>query len=768
MVKRQYGLVVDNSTSTNSAGSKVQLNFQPNIDLDLDKDYSLTITEVDVTYINPNMVNGQVGFSYVYTAPSNLTTLSPSPVPQGYVMRTIYNGSQSSYNSSSPTSNYGMLHEIMFFNGSLSTNITRAIDSTTPINTGTGSISGSTVSGSTSGLNDGNPSTFVTVNKSSGNAGVSLNYSIGFPTTSSFTLVGAPVIEAIPDAGTGGTYPKTFPMTVYYNVSTTCQISVYYTDSTYNISTGTLISSGTLSPSGSFYLLPSFTVAGGTTYYMAINIQSSVTNFTLYDLILQPYPLLMYNTIQNIAYVSTGDQLTAVATFNSAQTNYAPMSSAYYYLLTDGFSDTMLQLYTTNATANVLTVTINYTLTFIGNSQGTINYINYYMDTIIPSTGIAQFYLTDSNFANPIYLNSSNNTISGGLNGYTVNFPTPKSIGSKTQQGYLYLQVQLSFSGFVSGHMWNILDAFFCLVQDNNIGTQWYDTAVRTNASGKVVDPWNVSNPIIPIADTAGLPVVNAVTTGRLTTVAQGFPTGLYDLDDLYLELLNILERDPAYTYNSSNTASNSATYPPFKLIGDASTEQVQIQIFDPNLYIELPIIGKYAQSNVLYWLGFDPVVYQDISYTPSLFISSSAPLPNYLTVWTSSPYYYNTSGIKVFPPSVQKMANSYPIPVYSNSSARLNQLTSYYLNTDIAAGTYVNGQAQSVIATMTPVNTQVGMIYSYRPIIPLQVRITKFLIDQALFWMTDQNGNLADFSNGGQNDSPESWSFRAFIEELD
>ena len=77
MVKRQYDLVVDNSTSTNSTGSKVQLNFQPNIDLDLDKDYSLTITEVDVTYINPNMVNGQVGFSYVYTAPSNLTTLSP-------------------------------------------------------------------------------------------------------------------------------------------------------------------------------------------------------------------------------------------------------------------------------------------------------------------------------------------------------------------------------------------------------------------------------------------------------------------------------------------------------------------------------------------------------------------------------------------------------------------------------------------------------------------------------------------------------------------
>ena len=39
MVKRQYDLVVDNSTSTNSTGSKVQLNFQPNIDLDLDKDY---------------------------------------------------------------------------------------------------------------------------------------------------------------------------------------------------------------------------------------------------------------------------------------------------------------------------------------------------------------------------------------------------------------------------------------------------------------------------------------------------------------------------------------------------------------------------------------------------------------------------------------------------------------------------------------------------------------------------------------------------------
>ena len=91
----------------------------------------------------------------------------------------------------------------------------------------------------------------------------------------------------------------------------------------------------------------------------------------------------------------------------------------------------------------------------------------------------------------------------------------------------------------------------------------------------------------------------------------------------------------------------------------------------------------------------------------------AGAPLSNYLSVWTSSAYYYNTSGVIQYPASVQKMASSYPVPIYSDTSERLNQLTAYYLNTDIASGTRVNGNARNVIATITPVDTQVGMIFS-------------------------------------------------------
>jgi len=209
---------------------------------------------------------------------------------------------------------------------------------------------------------------------------------------------------------------------------------------------------------------------------------------------------------------------------------------------------------------------------------------------------------------------------------------------------------------------------------------------------------------------------------------------------------------------------------PPFRLIGDASTEQVQIIIYDPNLFIELPVAGQYAKNNVMYWLGFEPIVYQNESATPNLFTSTmaGAPLHNYLTVWTSSTFTYNSSGVKVYPSTVPKLGGTYNIPVYSQTSARLNTLTAYYLNTDIASGSFLNGQAKNVISTITPVDAQVGAIYSYRPIIPMQIPIRKYFLDQATFWMTDQNGNLADFSNNGQNDSPESWGFRAYIEELD
>ena len=73
MVKQRYCLVVDNSQALDTKGAFVELNFQPPIDLDMDKQYALTVTEVDVTYINPNFVNGNVGFSYVYTTHASTT-----------------------------------------------------------------------------------------------------------------------------------------------------------------------------------------------------------------------------------------------------------------------------------------------------------------------------------------------------------------------------------------------------------------------------------------------------------------------------------------------------------------------------------------------------------------------------------------------------------------------------------------------------------------------------------------------------------------------
>ena len=190
MVKQRYCLVVDNSQAVDTKGAVVQLNFQPQIDLDMDKNYALTVSEVDVTYINPNFVNGNVGFSYVYTTPSNLST----QVPQGYVMRSIYNATLPSVTTAITTA----MHESTYFNymGIVS-------NGTAPtLNIGSLSITGSTQTGQLSDLVNVNPSgdlTFatmgtmssITINKgitlteSSGSAGVSLNYTASFNSTGS-------------------------------------------------------------------------------------------------------------------------------------------------------------------------------------------------------------------------------------------------------------------------------------------------------------------------------------------------------------------------------------------------------------------------------------------------------------------------------------------------------------------------------------------------------------------------------------------------------
>ena len=792
MVKQRYCLVVDNSQAVDTKGAVVQLNFQPQIDLDMDKNYALTVSEVDVTYINPNFVNGNVGFSYVYTTPSNLST----QVPQGYVMRSIYNATLPSMTTALITA----MHESTYFNymGIVS-------NGTAPtLNTGTLSITGSTYTGQLNDLVNVNPSgnlTFatmgtmssITINKgitltaSSGSAGVSLNYTASFTTPAS--IAGNSYANAFQTyTPSSTTYTSFYPIYFYYNVSAPCTLFFYFgVNSSFSIPTASSYFPSNNVPmsvpagAGMITLPPTFLVAS--TQYFVVNIQSTSTNFTIYNAFFQVEQNYVLQSIPTtISYPTTN--VTTNFYYNPSSVDTINNQSNWFLVLGD--NKTYLQFSTSvNFTStNPFVCTIPYIVSFLPNSFKTINYINYYLN--INYAGTIQFYLaTDATFntATAILLTANSTSFISGVNGYCVNFPSAQNVSTPTALTPLYLYVTFSVVVTTATAL-QIQQASFALLQNDT--SRWYEagrvypTGVRRlNSSNSVVDPWmkfyntttNTYNPqVIPITDSSGNAVVNTKTTGRLMTVAQGFPTGLYDLDDLYLELLNILERDPAYTYNSSNTNSNTTTYPPFKLIGDASTEQVQIQIFDPNLFIELPVQGQYAQNNILYWLGFDPVVYQDISATPNMFLSTmvGAPLPNYLSVWTSSAYYYNTSGVIQYPASVQKMASSYPVPIYSDTSARLNQLTAYYLNTDIASGTRVNGNARNVIATITPVDTQVGMIFSYRPILPLQVRVSKYLIDQATFWITDQNGNIADFSNGGQNDSPESWSFRAFIEELD
>ena len=808
MVKQRYCLVVDNSQALDTKGAFVELNFQPPIDLDMDKQYALTVTEVDITYINPNFVNGNVGFSYVYTTPSNLST----QVPQGYVMRSIYNATVASMTNSL----FLASHETTYFNyiGLVSNGIAPTM------NDGMGSIAGIITGSTLSGgflnnlvnvcpttpltyLTDG-MMTSLTLNQgatftnSSGNAGVSLNYTVSWNSTvdikmnttdnSYTTMTNIPPWTAQTYILGTNNY-TTFPLYFYYNVSTPCTFffhfgatSTFHTSTSYYPPTNIPIS---VSAGAGMISVPlaNNTLSVGTTAYFVVDIQSNSQNFTIYNAFFQIMPNYLLQTVPNSITYSTAN-ITPALYFSVTNEDTINNQSNYVLVLGDNLAYLSFHTSVNYTTASPFICTIPYIVSFLPNAFKTINYLTFLLS--VNYSGTIQFYLATDNTFNPttaIPLVSNSYGFGTGASCYTVSFPTPQNVSSPTALTPLYLFVKMSVV-LTTATNFQIVQASWACV--HNSSSHWYDpngvypTGVRRlNSANSVVDQWtkyynastNVYNPtIIPITDTNGNPVVNSTTANRTMTVSQGFPTGLYDLDDLYLEMLNILQRDPAYTYNSSNTSSNTTTYPPFKLIGDASTEQIQIQIFDPNLFIELPVAGQYAQNNILYWLGFEPIIYGDDSGTPNLFLSTMAqqPLNNYLSVWSSSAYYYSTSGVIQYPASVQKMAGSYPTAVYSDTSARLNQLTAYYLNTDIATGTRVNGRAGNVIASITPVDTQVGMIFSYRPILPLQVHLTKYFIDQATFWITDQNGNFADFSNGGQNDSPESWSFRAFIEELD
>ena len=738
MVRQRIPLVVDNSNALDTQGSTVVVDFSPPIDLDLDRNYRLTISEVDVTYIQPNFVNGSVGFSYVYTT---------SGFSNGYVMRTIFDAT------------YSAAYNIQYYNSNtmLNQSILQAF-----------SLANCSYTDATTNVTDKDRTTSFTITNNStvstsNPTGINMHWLSALNTNVTLNNGNGDVPETI----TPPTSIKT--LYFYYNVSQPCTITIYATDAGYNTSTATSTNTFNITTLSNILVLP-ITYSAGQHFLVTFSCTSSST-LTIYDAFFEILPNILQQTVQNTSYVGA----TAISSYYSTSAN--SITGIYSNAFTDAIADSYHQFTPTGTpvftTANPFVLQLNYVVTLLPNALSTISNMSFYFDASLTGTSnIIKIYLCGDNTYNYLVTPSTLLTTQTYTGSKLINFsfPTPVVTNSTQNQTVsLYFTVLFQTPSLVSPTTLTVNNAFFIL--DQCIPNYDLPPTVRFNSSGSVVDKWTsfyndatntYGGAIVPITDTNGNPVVNRATTNRLMTVAQGLPTGLYDLDDLSSELLNILERDPAFV-------SYNKVYPPFKILGDYSTEQVQIQILDPNLYIELPVIGAYAQSNVLYWLGFDPVQYQDVSQTANLFTAQTAPTANFLTIWTSQPYQYTTSGTKSYSANPVTWNNGGQItPIYSDTSARLNQLTAYYLNSDISAGTYINGQASSVISTITPVNAQVGAIYSYRPFFPMRVRLTKKFLDQATFWITDQNGNRADFSNAGQNDVPESWSFRAFIEEMD
>ena len=405
MGRKRIPLIVDNSNAVDTKGSTVQVSFAYPIDLDMDKSYALTVTEVDVTYIHPNLINGNVGFSYVYTCPTTMNS-------KGYVMRSMFDATQSA-------------KDLIYYN---SNNI---IQQTPSANGGIGSLTdGNTITGAYSNLTDANPATNLTVsntNTSQNFTGVTVNYTISFNT--SFSAGSAPITSVSETL----TLPSSLSVLYfYYNLSQSCNLRIYQcTDSSFNISTATTMLSLFVNNAGANLVSFPVSISTNTTSYFAVSFGLNANPSIIYDAFFEMIPSLIQNFVQNVSF-TTG--VTGVATYTSNNSLTASVGTQNSFF-TDALTDTIHKFTTSTnfSNSNPFLLTLGYQLTFLPSSITTLNYINYYFNASL--AGVLKFYLTDASYvlANATYIDSVNYDPTKPINSFSIAFPNPQTItGSST------------------------------------------------------------------------------------------------------------------------------------------------------------------------------------------------------------------------------------------------------------------------------------------------------------------------------------------------
>jgi hypothetical protein len=157
-----------------------------------------------------------------------------------------------------------------------------------------------------------------------------------------------------------------------------------------------------------------------------------------------------------------------------------------------------------------------------------------------------------------------------------------------------------------------------------------------------------------------------------------------------------------------------------------------------------ISVQGDAANSSV-YIVFNDPTVTVDCNHSDSLLINLGYPM--------------STGIIGPFSESGTQFSLGAP--------AVLNTTTSLLMTCDSCAGSYKNGNASSIVASIL-INATPFTIIDYEPFNPPKITVTKYDIDSLTFTLFNQNLQPLDLNSNGGSQAYEAWSSTIEINEYD
>ncbi len=208
-------------------------------------------------------------------------------------------------------------------------------------------------------------------------------------------------------------------------------------------------------------------------------------------------------------------------------------------------------------------------------------------------------------------------------------------------------------------------------------------------------------------------------------------PTGLYGIDDL-TQAMNIIAAASTGA-GGMGLITDPALSPLFIFSGIPSTQQVIMTISPAGLSGGVFPTG----SIIIDFTNPSAVSGKNDSLGPMIGFTGSTTTITYVAA-----------------------GGAVPVGFTGAAAANLAIATEYVLNSDIVSGSYIGGRQGSGVISVPLGASSPNSIIAIYPTFPQPVPVGQFEINSAVFWITDQSGNILPGFNG------ESWSVAIGIQE--